>query len=527
MMKNALDKKQRTERLQDICLFIMFLSACGLSIYFSSRGWWNMIIDQHGFRQTQTAISAYYLLKEGFTINYITPVFGAPWSVPMEFPTYQLIVAALVKITDMPLDQAGRAVSLAFHYLCLIPLYYLLRFLNLRRMHVIVVLTFFLASPLYAFWSRTFMIESTALFFSLMSVFFLLRALEGRGVWSVVGGMFSGSMAALTKSTTFSVFCLAMAIVIAAAWISKGSVRSSARTYGRHLFYGFMFLGVPLLVGALWTWHADSLKAMNPIGNFNISSDLKPWIFGTLEHRISPVVWKRILIDYAPSILGSNWLFLLLPVSLLRRGFRLPAIICLLSFAVAVLVYTNLYWRHEYYLYANSIFLVVLMGLSIISLLERPRFRIVGFLLIPLVLVLMYYRYEAYYSPMLATAEETEDRLYQAMKSITEEDEVILIYGMSYYPDIPYYSERKAIMPNGMVSVDDPRMKKAIENTGLDRITSMLICEVSSDVKSYVKKGTELFGLMQSPIFEGHCAIYAKEERLRKTWPSLFREGDS
>jgi glycosyltransferase involved in cell wall biosynthesis len=503
--------------LPDIYLLLLFLTACGLSVYFSSRGWWNKIIDIHSFRQTQTAISTYYLIKEGFTINYITPVFGAPWSVPMEFPTYQFIVAALVRITDMPLDQAGRAVSLAFHYLCLIPLYYLLRNMNIRRMHVAVVLSLVVASPLYAFWSRTFMIESTALFFSLMSTLFLLRAIRGWSVLNITGGILCGSLAALTKITTFSIFCVALFMIIVAVWFSKGRERFTVSITGRHLLYGILFLGVPLMAGLIWASHADSLKALNPIGNFNMSSKMHSWHFGTLEMRADLRIWRRIFGNYSPSILGSNLLFLLLPLAFFRKGFRLPTIICLLSFAVAVLVYTNMYWRHEYYLYANSIFLIVLLGLSVIALLERPKLSIVGFLLIPLIFVMMYSRYDTYYGPWHAKAAGYNDSLFQIAKTIMKEDEVMLVYGISYNPVIPYYSERKSIMPNGLISLEDPMMKKAIENTGRDKITAMVMCkEFNYDETPFVKKGSELFGLMPNSVTKGFCSLFGQTERVQK-----------
>jgi glycosyltransferase involved in cell wall biosynthesis len=507
--------------LPNIYLFLLFLTACGLSVYFSSRGWWNKIIDIHGFRQTQTAISAYYLLKEGFTINYITPVFGAPWSVPMEFPTYQFIVATLVKITDIPLDQAGRVISLLFHYLCLVPLYFLLRFMNLKKMHVAVALAFFISSPLYAFWSRTFMIESIALFFSLMSILFLVRAINEWSVWNVTGGVLCGSMAALTKITTFSVFCVAFFMIIVAVWFSNGRKRFSLSITGRYLLHGILFLGIPLMAGLIWASHADSLKAINPLSNIIVSSNIHSWHFGSLEQRWSPITWGFILVRYSPSILGSTVLFSLLPIAFMKREFRFPAAVCLLSFIVALLVYTNLYMRHEYYLYANSVFLIVLLGLSVVALLEMPRLRIAGLLLVPIVLVLMYSRYEAYYGPAHSKVKQTNNStfaLFETVKTLTEEDEVILIYGFDWAPIIPYYSERKAIMPDGLLPLDSPRMKKAIKNTGRNKITAMALCLMPPDADSIslVRDGAELFGLMQTPISVSPCTIYGKEDRVRK-----------
>jgi hypothetical protein len=34
------------------------------------------------FRQTQTALTAYWLIKEPHTFAYMMPVLGAPWSMP-------------------------------------------------------------------------------------------------------------------------------------------------------------------------------------------------------------------------------------------------------------------------------------------------------------------------------------------------------------------------------------------------------------------------------------------------------------
>ena len=56
--------------LTGICLVIHFI--------FSMVGWNNSILDHHGFRQSQTAITSYYFIKDGFRLAYETPVLGAP-----------------------------------------------------------------------------------------------------------------------------------------------------------------------------------------------------------------------------------------------------------------------------------------------------------------------------------------------------------------------------------------------------------------------------------------------------------------
>ena len=51
-------------------------------ILFSLCGWNNSILDHFGFRQSQTAITSYYFMKDGYKIDYEIPVFGPPWRMP-------------------------------------------------------------------------------------------------------------------------------------------------------------------------------------------------------------------------------------------------------------------------------------------------------------------------------------------------------------------------------------------------------------------------------------------------------------
>lgn len=133
-------------------------------LFGASRGWSHNLSDRHGFRQTQTAISAYYMLQGPWSLAYETPVAGPPWSIPFEFPLYQWVVAATVLVSHLPLNQAGRLVSIVFFLLTLWPLSSILRRMNLTPAHRFLIGALILASPFYVFWSRTFMIESAALF---------------------------------------------------------------------------------------------------------------------------------------------------------------------------------------------------------------------------------------------------------------------------------------------------------------------------------------------------------------------------
>lgn len=48
------------------------------------------LLDVHGFRQTQTAITVREFLRSGYhPLRYITPIFGSQSCIPFEFPVYQ------------------------------------------------------------------------------------------------------------------------------------------------------------------------------------------------------------------------------------------------------------------------------------------------------------------------------------------------------------------------------------------------------------------------------------------------------
>jgi hypothetical protein len=135
----------------------------------------NPILDQHGFRQTQTALTAYYILDNGFTLNYQTPVIGESWSIPFEFPIYQFLAAILSSITSISLTNAGKLLNLLFTIAVSIPVYLSLKKLGINKAAIIYSIALYLSSPIYLFWAGTFMIEGTALFFATFSIYFFIK----------------------------------------------------------------------------------------------------------------------------------------------------------------------------------------------------------------------------------------------------------------------------------------------------------------------------------------------------------------
>src|SRR5687767_11755606 len=131
-----------------VALFAVMLAA---HVRLASEGWTHAIRDRHTFRQTQTAYATRSLLQGAPLIAYEVPVHGKPWAVPIEFPMYQAVVAAIVRSTGLALEPAGRAVSLVAFYLALAAVYAALRFVVRDPSVRLIPICFVLASPLYIF----------------------------------------------------------------------------------------------------------------------------------------------------------------------------------------------------------------------------------------------------------------------------------------------------------------------------------------------------------------------------------------
>jgi hypothetical protein len=89
MLDDSTRVRLEMSSLARILIGVLFVGALLHGLVVLTYGWGNTILDIHGFRQSQTAISAYYLLHGGAWVAYETPVLGPLWSIQMEFPLYQ------------------------------------------------------------------------------------------------------------------------------------------------------------------------------------------------------------------------------------------------------------------------------------------------------------------------------------------------------------------------------------------------------------------------------------------------------
>jgi hypothetical protein len=264
-------------------------------------------LDFHSFRQTQTALSIYWILHGGPWIAYETPVLGAPWSIPFEFPVYQLITAAIASL-GVPLEIAARIVGYGFFIALLWPLRIILRELAFGRFAYISTAIMLLTSPIYLYWSSTILIESCALFFALLWLALITRWHRRRTWLLAAGSVAAGTLAILAKSTTFLGFGLVACLIVAFFFLQ--SLRSGMPLASNLFDLGkaVCLLAIPFAAGVVWVAFSDHVKEANEYGRFLTSASLAHWNFGTLQQRLSADLWIGTVANRAiPDALGSFW----------------------------------------------------------------------------------------------------------------------------------------------------------------------------------------------------------------------------
>jgi hypothetical protein len=418
------------------------LAACLVFFLIASAiGWEHSILDGHPWREPQTAITAYYMIGKLPQLAYETPLFGPPWSVPFEFPVYQWTVAGLVTLLHTPLDQTGRAVNMVFFLATLLPVNYLLGALQMCRSHRCMVLALVLLSPFYIFWSRTFMIESTALFLSATYAALMVAGDRTLSIARLVAAMGFGSLAAMVKLTTLVPF------------LAVGPLFGlMPRKGGRRLPWvaRFGMLLVPLAAGVWWTQYADRIKGQNPQTRPLQTAAMAQWNFGTLAQRSLPEAWGTVVAFWG-QVVGSLTVLAicaLIVLFLVRR--RLQFCACLGLALSAPILFFNLYVEHEYYTYAIGIFLIAAAGIVVVALMEGGgASRWLGGALWVLIAAASLARYgESFYPRLTVGSEEAPEAgaVAAAVQAVTRPDDVLVTVGLEWSPLIPFYSQRRALM---------------------------------------------------------------------------------
>ena len=456
---------------------------CVLVVALASRflaDWGQPLFSHHDIRQTQTALTIYWFVREGIDfLNPALPIFGpgVP-SISPDFPLFQAVVALLLKLTGGTsvdaVEVAARAVNFAFFLLASFALFRVLRAqFQASTAHAVTAL--WLLMPFAWFWSFAVMIEFMALAFTLLffaEVYFLSTSSDRfrRHLW---GACAFGILAALVKVTTFSVMVPSAALI----YLVNRNLHRTRRLARRDIDAALVAFVIPLLAGAAWMLWTSHTRGQNVYqADVLDSSFYLQWAFGSLEQRLSLDTWYQIL-GYVTGfeILGLVGIpFFLIGVFLSFSRVHLFA--WLLPLPVAVLVFTNLYFRHDYYQVAvvAGIAVVTCAGLEAACRLAVDRFPTLsrfagaGMLTLGGCVLISATTWLVHLPPKNALAlirgddmrpsyaytiqpfiELPENSILEAARIVKENsspDQTILVRGRGQWTQLPLYAERKVLL---------------------------------------------------------------------------------
>ncbi len=422
------------------------LLACGLFAAVALPTLGHPLLEEHAFRQTQTAFSVMDYARNGIDLLRPTvPVFGPPFVLPFEFPLFQAGASLLVQLGLSP-DAASRTLSLAM-FLVSVGLAAQIAFALQGTRAAIATAFVYLFSSFSLLWGHAALIESTATAFSLAALAAVIRwRLTGRSGWLAACAV-ALALALLVKATTGAAWAVPVVLVLfATLW-------SARRTAGWPLASAtivVLVIAVPFALGLAWTAYADGVKAASPATDWLTSRNLVTWNFGTLAQRLDVGVWQWIL-ERAERLIALGTAFVLGTIALIRSRERAAWAGILLVPVAAFLVFTNLFYVHDYYLAAiqpaAALLLGRLLGDPAVVIPARvpawlPRAALVAYLGFQVASGAGYWgkAYDANADPehVLPLAAE--------LAAHSAPGDLVVVVGLDWSPAILYYADRRGFM---------------------------------------------------------------------------------
>ena len=252
----------------------------------------------------------------------------------------------------------------------------------------------------------------------------------------------------MTKLTTFAAFGLlgGIAFVHAVVVAFKGGL---TRSTDRVLVWAVLAGILPIVSGVAWVFYSDHLKLANLLGSQLTSQALAGWNFGSIEQRFSSRFWLGAISNrMLPDIFGFSVIPALIAggAALGSRKYSWLLGLSILGFFAPLLIFTNLHFEHNYYQYANALFLLAAAGFGLAKLAESGRAALSTVLLVVIVAGQLVY-FNANFASAIAAdySGSRQVAIGSLAKKLTTPDASLLIFGEDWSSAIAFHSERRAL----------------------------------------------------------------------------------
>jgi 4-amino-4-deoxy-L-arabinose transferase-like glycosyltransferase len=315
----------------------------------------------------------------------------------------------------------------------------------------IYALIFFELTPFGLKFGHAPLIEFASISFLLSGVYFIskLRKNESNLKTSIVifGSLLLVTLGTLTKVTTAVALLPLLLISFRKRLIESRGILQKINEF---LIYS-IFIIVPVFLVMSWNHFADAQKGLNPLANYlkSGSPQMVKWNFGTLEQRLSINTWRDILFQFlGPICLGIIFLGCLSVIQFSNRAYRKIYFYIFGLIFFPMIIFTNLYASHEYYVAAIFPLIVILMGTSIeqfeVKISKLSKYA--GLVMCLFVIVGTFNTKVGLNYLGSVINHGTPPPLAAEIRANTPKDSLVAYFGCDWNPEIPFYSGRRALM---------------------------------------------------------------------------------
>ena len=259
-----------------------------------------------------------------------------------------------------------------------------------------------------------------------------------------------GAVAAAVKVTTFLLYLAVVVALLGAREYSRWTRDHDLSILRPAITRLLAMTAIPFLTAVAWVRFTDSVKSENPLAALYLTSKMAhDWNYGTIHQKFSGFVWTVIL-GRAPQLVGGSWVAWLVlgaavAVTIVHRRRWRETLACLSAYLLGPIVFTNVYFVHNYYANANGIFLILAVAFALVGLLEDVRWRGVGALLMGLTAVSSGGGYWKYAVVNLENHNDEVRDVGTFIRSHAPEGSVIVCIGCDWSPLVSYYAQRRAL----------------------------------------------------------------------------------
>ena len=503
--------------------FSVFILCLVFNFWGVHVGWQNKNLAGYGFRQSQTALSAFEIKEHrNFSIDYSTPVLGKPWAIPLEFPLFQWSAVAVSDWTGLGLVKSGRLVSLTCFYLMLPAVFLLLGNLGVAPGRRWLALALIVTSPIYIFYGRAFLIETMALMFGLWFWVAFERGVKDRNWRWLILAAVAGTGGGLVKVTTLILYLLAGAgWALRRLWATRRD-----RVWKQELGWMTAAVTIPLLATLVWTLHADAVRQLNPLAHFLSGKAFNEFNFGTWPTRLSLDLWLHKW--QTASLHVTWWPVLIVALVLMFFSNRIRRLQCLgliSLFLIPLAIFPVLYGIHHYYFLANGVLLLTALGLVLIGVAENTRWSWAPALLVFIMAGGQAFWYTGSYYELQTSNIECDTTLTQSLRGLVQPDEVIVIVGQEWDPMIPFYTQRRAIMIREEELRNPTRLDAAFAALSGEKIGAIAISATVRNPADFLKRTTP-FGIGTDPIYRWeNVTVYLRKDTREESVRRIQQKG--